>query len=543
MDLFRIFDRRPDHPMATEAGAREVLESLQSEPPLEVVERLAHWAGTLHDTEGFGFRDRLTAVTLLDDFSRPVADRLYATLLARLHAVEPAQRRTFDMLSDFWRKLSAAYGRCVADNERSEKGTTRAHDELALALGRTFRCAGQAARLRCLRFLAIGNDTWPQLYRPYAFAEVAHVDEHAVVLYPHEPRTTPRAELLRVLALSLAATDELPAEQIELAWRILGRFAISFAWSREPQPACNFVADLSGGKPYHRRDRETAAASKRHFGSGPALGKLEDIERLSEANMLTEEARFGREYTPAQVVSVIRHLRMHLGAAPPRRRYPRTAANVSLSVLHGYRPICQRVPAVDAATKTLDKAGEAARKKATLQLQAEEIESAPEAWKEKDRSDWGMGVEIPAGAGKWAEPGVLVGIRENEAAPLWVGAIRRLDMDEKGPSHCGVQILSKKPLACWMRMLGREDALATKWETTSAKYQFNYLRVVLLPDARMSHDHPVMLMEASSFVPGQTCELMLGGTTRMIRMAEFLEHGADYVRLAFAWERPETKSA
>ena len=51
-----------------------------------------------------------------------------------------------------------------------------------------------------------------------------------------------------------------------------------------------------------------------------------------------------------------------------------------------------------------------------------------------------------------------------------------------------------------------------------------------------------MLLEPNSFAPGQICELMVGDRTRLIRLAEFIEQGSDYTRVAFAWENAAPKA-
>ena len=199
MDLFKLFESKADHPMATTAGALEALLPLKTQQPLDAVQQLAHWAGTLRDTDGFACDDRLVAVKIVDDFARPIVAELFTGFLARLHVQDRVQHRSFDVLHDFWHNLSGAYRRCVSDNEHGERGAERVH---------------------CLHYLGIPNEAWANLYRTLAFAKVAKLDEYAVVLYPKEVHTTPRAELLKLLGLSLCAPDERPADQVELAWRI-----------------------------------------------------------------------------------------------------------------------------------------------------------------------------------------------------------------------------------------------------------------------------------------------------------------------------------
>jgi hypothetical protein len=60
----------------------------------------------------------------------------------------------------------------------------------------------------------------------------------------------------------------------------------------------------------------------------------------------------------------------------------------------------------------------------------------------------------------------------------------------------------------------------------------------MLPDALKSHDHPVMILENKTYVPGQLCEVMMGEHSRHIQLVEFLEEGEDYVRAAFEWQQP-----
>ena len=60
----------------------------------------------------------------------------------------------------------------------------------------------------------------------------------------------------------------------------------------------------------------------------------------------------------------------------------------------------------------------------------------------------------------------------------------------------------------------------------------------MLPDALKSHDHPVMILENKTYVPGQLCEVMMGEHSRHLKLVEFLEEGEDYVRAAFEWQQP-----
>ena len=540
-DILKLFEGKPDHPMASADAARRILADLAKTEPAAALEQIAHWAGTLRDVDGFSCDDRFEVTAEIEAAGRKRVDAVFAAFFGRIHKRDFTQRKLFEPLYAFWNGIAGAYGRCVLGHERGEKGAGRIRKDLPLALARSIRATGMAERMRLLRYIGLDADMWQALYHLLAYAEKLGIDAQAITAYPREVHTTPRAELLRMMGLSLAALHELPPEQVELAGRVLDRYAISFAWSREPAPECNFVVDLAApAAPWQLKDEKAPAASKRYFGGGPALAKLEEIEQLAANNLLSEEARYGKEFSQAQIVTVIRHLRTYLGADPPHRRFPRASVNDEVSVVKGFRAICQRVTTVDVGSGSAlgEDLSLKQHKKSAVHLAAEEVEAVPEVWHMKDRSNWGIGIDVPQGLGLWAEPGVLCGIQEHEGAPWWVGIIRRLNAEDSGRLHCGLWILSKKSISVFLRVIGKEGEKASNWESSSGGFSYRYMRALVLPDALKSRDHPVMLIERQEIGMGELCEVMVGEHSRHVQLLELIEEGADYMRVAFVWKAP-----
>lgn len=542
-DIRKLFESKPDHPMTSAADARRILAELDTTEPAAALDQIAHWADTLRDFDGFSCDDRFEVAAEVEATGRKRAEVVFAQFLERIHKRDRAQRKLFEPLFAFWSGVSGAYGRCVLDHQRGEKGAARVRKDLPIAIARSIRAAGVAERMRLLRYVSLDATLWQALYRLLAYAETLGIDDEAVIAYPREVHTTARAELFRLMGLSLAALHELPPEQVELAGRILDRFAISFAWSRSPAPECNFAIDLAAAAaPWQlkEKDHEPPAASRRYFGGGPALAKLQEIERLAANNLLSEEARYGKEFSQAQIVTVIRHLRTYLGPNPPRRSFPRVSANDEVSVVKGFRAICQRVTTVEVGSGMAlgEDLSVEHRKKSAMHLMAEEVEAVPEVWRTMNRSEWGLGVDVPPDLGLWAEPGVLCGISAHEGAPWWVGIVRRLDAGDAGHLHCGLWVMSKKPVAVFLRVIGTEAQKASNWESSSGGFDYRYMRALMLPDAVKSHEHPVMLIERQEIGMGELCEVMVGEHSRHIQLLELIEEGADYMRVAFAWKTP-----
>ncbi|MBI5910556.1 MAG: hypothetical protein HY848_11440 [Betaproteobacteria bacterium] len=539
LDWLKQFGGKPDHPLRDAEAAKEVLAALPEGVSLETLEQLTHWVGSVKDTPGFACDDRLAVMCLLDQAAAAHAEPLFNQFFSKIHQQDRATRRIWDALCEYWGRLAGGYAQCVADFEHGEKGAGSVEEQMPLALARALRAASLRFKLRYLRFVGIDAKAWAPLYRMYAFAELKQFDNVPVVAYAREVHTTARAELQKILLLYLAAPHELPPGQLELAFRILARFAISAEWSRVPRAECNFVIDMGvGGPPSHLPAKEAPGANKRFIGGGQALTKLAELRMLSEKNMLSEEQRFGREFSPAQIITVIKHLHVYLSVAPPHRRYARTKAAAEVSVVHGLKPICQRVTKIELGSgmslgEDLDIRAKTAN---IMKLVAEEIESTPETWAQKDQSEWGLGADIPPDLGKWAEPGKLCGVQPRGEKNWWVGIVRRMDADNG--LHCGIRIFSKRPVSVWLRVLGAGEHQAANWESSTGSFAFDYLRALMLPDALKSHDHPVIILENKTYVPGQLCEVMMGEHSRHLKLVEFLEEGEDYVRAAFEWQRP-----
>lgn len=540
-ELGKLFSHKPDHPMNSVDAARRLLKPLEKSKPDAALIEVEVWASSLANTDGFACDDRFLIVAEIESAGNRVAGAVFQEYLHHIHTRDHDLRKLYELLHSYWTAVAAAYERCVQDHEAGAPGAAHFASHLAQAIARAIRASEHAERMRQLRYIGSGPELWKSPCRLFAYAEKMQLDHVAIVVHEREVHSSIRAELLRMAGMSLAALHELPPEQVELAGRILERFAVSFAWSPEPQPDCNFVIDLAAGTPPRQRNPDEAASpNKRFFGGGPALPKLTEIEGLVEKNLLAEEARFGPEFTQAQIFSVIRHLLIYLGPTPPQRRFERTAVTDPVEIIHGFASISPRVTILDAGSGAAldDDLNVQQHQRSSVQLTAETPDAAPEIWTLRDRSEWGAGVEVPQRLGAWAEPGVLCGGRENAASPWWVGIIRSVEASEFGRMRCGLWIVSKRPIATHLRVIGSETHQASNWETSSGGFKYTYLRALLLPDGVKAHDRPVMLIERQAIWIGELYEVMAGEHARHVRLMELIEEGADYMRVAFAWVAP-----
>lgn len=537
-EIGKLFSHKPDHPMNSIESARKILKPLEKAKPFDALVAIGGWARSLARAAGFACDDRFQIVVEVESAGKEVVATVFQEYMKYIHKRDQYQRTIYEALRDYWAAVAAAYEGCVLDHMEGKPGAAAFTGHLPLAIARAIRASEKAKRMSRLRYVASDAEIWESVCRLMTYAEKMAVDQLAIVVYEHEVHTTIRAELLSMAGMSLAELSKVPPEQVELAGRILARFAVSFSWSTQSQPDCYFVFDLAAGAPPRRRSaNEAPSPTKRYFGGGPALAKLAEVEALVENNLLAAESHFGPEFSQAQIVSVIRHMLVYLGSAPPQRRFPRAEVTVPIEIIHGFGAIAPGVVVLDAGSAAMidEHLNVKQRKRPGVELAAETVDLEPELWTTSDGSEWGLGVDIPKGLGTWAEPGILCGVRQNTSAPWLVGIIRSAEANEFGRTHCGLWIMSKRPISTHLRLLGSEAHKVANWETSSGGFGYTYIRALLLPDAVTVNERPVMLIERQTIWIGEICELMAGEQSRYVRLMELIEEGSDYIRVGFDW--------
>jgi hypothetical protein len=307
----------------------------------------------------------------------------------------------------------------------------------------------------------------------------------------------------------------------------------------EPDDSCEYCIDLSQPAPPDLLDSFAApASSMRFFGALRALSKIDEIIKQHERGTLGEERRFGSEFTPGGKLTVLKHLRVYWDMTRPHPHSARRGISALIEVAHNFRTISKLVTRID-----LDQvAGLSRQDAAALKekhrigvVEEEEADYTGETWSVIDLSINGIGAMIPRTAGAWVKIGDLCGIKAEHAPAWWAGVIRRLHADQQGIMHVGIELLAKKPLSVWLRVLGKGAERVSNWETSSGSFQYDYVPAILLPDERNSYLNATMLLESGSYTSGNIYEMMLGEKSREIKLANLLAEGEDYELVTFQW--------
>ncbi|MEK7877078.1 MAG: hypothetical protein AAB325_12905 [Pseudomonadota bacterium] len=527
---------KPDHPMHNIAAAKSLLADLPEDPG-KALEEVTSWLNTLTVTEGFRLADRVGIVKLLDETGQPFESQLVHLYLKSDEFKEYARMRAWQVALEFWERLTDAYRLCLTQFGRDPKAARGLADGLPLLIVRCLRALANVTRVLRLRYLPVGDGIWQALFEVYRLSEAAGCDNQRFAAYAGDTLTTPRQELLCALMLDAATPESIRPRQVELTARAAARFADSFLFRPTPETPCNWYIDLAKpGRPLQVSARVSVQTTMRFFGAGIAIARIDEILQRMMANPDEKIKLLGEDYSSEDKLLVLKRLMLYWSEHPPRRRAERSQTTAEIEVTHEFKHVARVVPRVELsgmaeiAQGTMDvKLKESFR----LQLAEDQQQVPTERWLEQDTSTWGVGVEIPRGSESWVRVGILCGLKD-DAQQWWAGVVRRLYRDNKNRAHAGIEILAKKPVAVWLRGVGKDAAVTENWAASS---DYSYLNVILLNDSAMAAQRNELLLARGVFQAGNIYEVMAGDTTRYLKFEELLGEGEDFNHVRFTWDK------
>jgi len=541
--MFSWMESKPDHPMFDIEEARRLLAELPRDQPLKALDEVAAWLNSFRGTPGFRLEPRIAITMLLDETGQPLCAELLHQYLAEPHLQDFRGMRLWHAIHAFAKEVAATYAQCLAEYRGEKAPPEEITERVPIVCVRLLRALAEQTKLELMRYLDLEHDIWDGLYQHYRFAEESGFADTMVTAYPgHAIHTSPKRELLRALALYQSSPETLAPEQVEVSYRIAARMVSFFGFTDTPDDSCPYFIDLDHPMaPAHAGKEPQLTPGMRFFGMSRAVPRLEEIAQQNERGILDEERRFGNEFTPDGKLTVLKHLQQYWGDIYLHRLQERRNISADIEVVHGFKTISKLVVHIelDQVVGLSEEEAGMLKKRSGVGLTDVEEKYVSENWMVRDLSTTGLGALMPQVAGNWAKIGALCGLKGRNANRWWIGMIRRLKTDSQNKVHAGIEILTKKPLSVWLRVLGKGAEKVSNWETSSGSFDYDYLPVILLPDAHNSYVNATMLMESGSFVPDAIFEAMMGEKSRNIKLTGLLAEGDDYEQVKFEWLEAE----
>ena len=429
---------KPDHPMADEKGAKEVLASLPQSDAAKATADVRHWVESVMVTEGFKPERRAELVLSLDEAVQTHQRKLARDYLSnpRLSKFQEVHlRRT---LSGLWTDLAIAYAACVEQIAADSGSAGRMKAQLPLLCVRAVRALAAQLKWHYMHYEPGEATVWETLGKVYRYAEAKKIHRETVPLYPHVPlNSSAEREFMMALMLAASSPTSLKPLEIELAERIVAHCSASFLIRdiHQPQETYNWI-DLSGSVPPKRlTESPPASPGLRFFAAGAANAQLDTMIRVLESGAVPADLNLGGTYEPAKVLGVLRHLKMYWAATPPVRKSDRYEVQHRLTVVNGLEGILAR-------------------------LRGGAAETATETWMTENISSGGIGAIVSKAQGDWLGIGKLVGLSvEGGSGGCTVGLVRRCNRSPEQPASVGIRTFAKSAFAVTLRGSEEKDAL------------------------------------------------------------------------------------
>ena len=431
--------------------------------------------------------------------------------------------------------LAEVRERCALEQLPSRPASPSSRGELAAIAAGALRARVAHLRLAMLHYEPVPQAAWKALYATYARCESAGIaSTPAQARLDDLPHTTPLMELMRGLLVAIAAPERLPPEEVDAAFIIAQRFAGAARLEHARFAGATHALDLSrGAAPAPIGAGTPPGAAVRYLGARDALANLEGQVGFQADAMLDEDNRLAAQYSPGQRVTVLRQFMHYWSGAGPRPARALVRLPGDVSVVHGFADVCHYAPhiaAVAAAKRTPGMPAQA------LGVEEDFAFAPPEHWPGREAGLDVLRVEIPPSAGAWVEVGDLAALQAGERADWWLGAVRRLEPAAHGALRAELEILARRPVSVWLRVLGRADRSVANWQSASGTFAFEYTQALVITERSADSRGPSLVLPKGRFVPEQLVELLHGERSRALRFGEFLEQGRDYDRCTFSWQ-------
>jgi len=545
---------RPDHPMADTDEAKMHLQELEGADPRAAVADMANWFRSFNVHDGFTPGRRARVLLVIGDTIRPFWRILAHDYLAPDdEPIEnrPGDQRLLKLMHAANDAETAAWGCCFVEGAPESRWLEQ---NLPLVLIRWMRALVLGATLGRMLQLPPAGGIWVMLKFAYRRAQLAKAEGRPVAAHSDEQRRgSVRQEFIRGALIELASPDGLKAREIELMFRIAGRFAASVQLVGTESPDYIYAVDPeSDSGPVSLRRVSERKPGLLYFDLTNCIAQMQPFYESGRSGVATApDARFGSVFTVREGNAMLRHALACWGSHPPQRKSNRIPLDGGARVAHGLERAQSLCPLYDQGGFSAEAGGGAGGSKGAGASQAMRIEFDDKKVAENlttskvarevpakllDASTTGLGLALTPADARWAKVGALVCIHAEEARDWVVGIIRRARATELA-LVVGVEIVCHRPQVAWLRVVAGEHELV--WQdamTEERNFDTHFMRAILLSDPPMQAGATgEMLVPINRVKPGVGLELPLPEQMARLRVREAVNSPDDYARVRVEW--------
>ncbi|MDO6387934.1 hypothetical protein [Uliginosibacterium sp. 31-12] len=410
------------HPLSEKHALEQVVRELSRHEPADAIGAAGPWIDSLVGSPDLGPNECARLLFALDEASQAPARNCVELYLAARHKSASERKRLWALTHGFWSMVLEAYADLLIMHAAEREPSARSF--LAQLAVRAIRAGAQRAKWDAFRHGPIDDVVWARLNLAYRVAARSGVERESVRLRADRDATTSvEREYLRAVALHSLGPDQLDADRLELASRLVHYVSPRLELSSRPGTTTLYWVDLGHTLPPARMMQVPQQIVQGLFFSGASatLALHELLELVSAGNVPAGLLLQHDAGNTAGLSSVLSHMIRVWSNDAPLRRYRRHPVPGRLLVAMGLQEF-------------------------SLRLGSEEHGGLLRDWSMRDASTHGVGVEAPEGDVDEVQLGMLLGMHSSDGNRWRVGTVRRLWRTAKGCNQVGIELLGNEPV-------------------------------------------------------------------------------------------------
>lgn len=548
--------RKPQHPLTDLHSISRWLEDLPMGDSVEALDEIARQIAEYSDQNQATTKERLAVLTTLDEGAQALLARLRGQYLQNPRMSRVVESRLWNAVANYYQEILRAYHTHIMEYIGNPGGSKIA-STLPLLTARALNYFGLDAKWSYYRYTQANTKLWKRIHNLYHFAEYEEFDTHALKLYAEDDAETSITRLyLQALMLETLNTGSLTPRQIHLIESWLPILVSGVHLEREFKPARHvFYVSLNENHGARRIRRVEPNETQRYWDTYGLKEKLDHLRGQLSAGAipaklgLTEDCKL-----PAclELLDRIAYFWAPTGIKRVQRVFERKHAMKSIEVVRGLNDICVNVYADNVSARCAQSEvsdglsyeemvdvhlyGFVTQRTQTKVAQGKGEKIAHrvvhERWVMENESEAGYGAHINDQTDDWLRLGKLVGLKPEKKGHWNIGVIRRLRRTQPNQQYVGIEVISERPLALFLRAEKTEVRPLTIDGIDPVGVVFP-IPALFLKGTGQPAQSDVLILQSAEFASGRELWFTVKGMVYHIRLKHALERGDDWLRASF----------
>lgn len=445
----------------------------------------------------------------------------------------------------YGRQILAAYQRFMSFDP-DDHAAVALRMMLPLVIARMMHYLSEFALWQYYRHFQPDEIFWRNVNQLFAYAEQHHIDAAPVQLFPDWPSTTIHDLYLSLLMVSILTSGNLSIRQIRFAYQLSLLTSNTMTLGQDYLGEASFLVNLSAGQPPARvRDVLPKGVIR-------VWHTAELVDQLTLWASVFESGGVPGELKPIMTAGVdaglLRYLCREWAVKPYRFERAERVRMQSVQV-----EVAQRLPVLHKLVRELEEKARdetrraggveegfdaaeevriygfvTSRRRERQTVAAIQVKEQFPFWDVDNKSETGLGLNLPAQGNEWVALGTLLGFRDRGADEWSLGVVRRLQRPGQDRIYLGVQILTSRPVAAALR---QEEGRPVD-PSMPAEMVWNQgeiaLFVPLLKDGKKLN---TLLISTGSYAMGKQFHMVARGKMFLISLGRVVERATEWCQV------------